>query len=165
MKKIINFSFKSEVISLFILVIVSLVSFYFYANFPDKVPTHWGINGEVDGWSSRALGAFLFPGIIIFTYLIFLFLPMLDPKKERYREFAAVYHLFKNLILSVLFLIYLLTGLFNLNLPINIAATVSLIIGMMILILGTQMKKIKSNWFIGIRTPWTLSCASVSGYW
>jgi len=161
MKKIINYSIKSEALSWFILGVVAIVSIYFYTHFPAVVPTHWGINGEVDAWSSRAIGAFLFPGIIIFTYSIFLFLPMLDPKKERYEQFEKVYGVFKNTIIVFMAIAYFITGLYALGYNIAVGRIMPMMIGVLFIILGNYMGKLKSNWFVGIKTPWTLSSEDV----
>ncbi len=150
-------SFKTELLPI-LLIIASLgLSVYFYQHFPARVASHWNFRGEIDGYGSKGFMAFFFPVLLLAMYLLFLFIPHLDPKKENYAKFANVYHIFKGLILSVLFLIYLLTGLVNLGCQINVGIAVASLIGLMMVILGAYMGKIKSNWFVGIRTPWTLS--------
>lgn len=154
-------SLKTEIFPVIILVITLIASFYFYANFPDRVPTHWNIAGEVDGWSSRWLGAFLIPTIITGMYFLFLGLPYLDPKKDRYAEFAKVYHIFKTAIILLMALIYFITGLNALGYKVSVEFWIPLLIGILFIIMGSYMPKIKPNWFMGIRTPWTLSSEEV----
>lgn len=148
---------KTEIIPLLLITISFVLGFYFYANFPERVPTHWNFKGEVDNWSSAGFGAFFPPFLLLGMYVLFLILPSIDPKKDRYQEFSGTYHLFKDLIMLILFVIYLAAGYAGLGYKIDIGLIVSMTIGLLFIIFGTQMPKIKSNWFIGIRTPWTLS--------
>ncbi len=102
-------SLKTEIIPIIILATVIISSFYFYAIFPEKVVVHWNVAGEADNWSSRAVASFVLPIVLLATYVLFLFLPIIDPKKKAYKEFAKVYHIFKELIIFFLGLfIYLL---------------------------------------------------------
>jgi uncharacterized membrane protein len=159
----IKISFKTEVLSILIILFSWAISFYFYFNFPDSVPTHWNIQGEIDGWSSKALGAFLLPAINIGIYLLFLALPYLDPKRGNYKKFAPTYHIFKNLMLLVFFAIYLLTGFTGLGYQINIGLWIPAIIGLMFFIMGFYMERLKLNWMMGFRNMWTLSSDVVWG--
>lgn len=155
-------NFKTEFFPLLLIVLAITSSFYFYSVFPDTVPTHWNFNGEPDQWSSKAVGAFLFPGIILGIYVLFLLLPIIDPKKERYNEFRKTYHIFKTIIISVLSLLYLATSLSTAGLiEISITFFTLFLIGFMFILIGNYMSKLKPNWFMGIRTPWTLSSEEV----
>ena len=88
-------NFKTELLPLVIILITGGASFYFFKNFPAEVPMHWNMAGEVDRYGSKMMGAFLFPAILLGMYLLFLVLPFMDPKKERYEQFRKVYHLFR----------------------------------------------------------------------
>jgi uncharacterized membrane protein len=148
---------KSEIWPWLMIVISFALSFYFYANFPEKVPTHWNIYGQPDAWSGRAFGAFFFPFLILGLYLLFLGFPYLDPKKERYEQFSHVYHVFKGLLVAFLAGLYLFTGLVSFGWPAPVNVYVPAAIGLLFIIMGNYFGKLKTNWFIGIRTPWTLS--------
>jgi len=161
MKKLINFNFKTEWPVLILLLALVALSFYFYSHSPAIVASHWNFRGEVDGYSSRAFASFFFPGLIIGIYLLFLILPNLDPKKERYPDFLKTYNVFRYAMVIVLAIIYLATGIYNIGYHINIGVIVAGTIGLLMIILGNYMGKIKNNWFVGIRTPWTLSSENV----
>ncbi|MEK7072147.1 MAG: DUF1648 domain-containing protein, partial [Patescibacteria group bacterium] len=81
---------KTEIFPILLIIISILTSFYFYANFPEQVATHWNFEGQVDGYSSKAVGMFLIPLIMLGLYVMFLALPHIDPKKDRYGEFSKV---------------------------------------------------------------------------
>ncbi len=151
---------KTEILPLLILVAAIISSFYFYSHFPEKVPTHWNFAGEVDDWGSRAI-AFVIPAVMVGIYILFLVFPFLDPKKEKYEQFSKVYHVFKGVMILFMAMLYFATSLniLGYNLPIGIIVPVG--VGVLFIIMGNYMGKIKSNWFFGIKTPWTLSSEEV----
>ncbi|MFH1522193.1 MAG: SdpI family protein [Patescibacteria group bacterium] len=152
---------KTEILPIVLILLAVVVSFYFYSNFPERVPIHWNIAGQPDNWGSRTMAAFLFPGIMIGMYFLFLFLPYMDPKKERYQQFRKVYHVFKGILLFFMVAIYFISSLNALGYNISVELWVPVLVGMLFIILGNYMGKIKPNWFMGIRTPWTLSSEDV----
>ncbi len=157
----IKMSFKTEVLPAAMLIAAWIFGFYFYAHFPDQVATHWNFAGDADKYGSKASGAFAIPGVITGIYFLFLVLPFLDPKKERYAEFAGIYHFFKAAIMFVLFGTFIAASLANLGYAVRINVVVPLLIGVLFVAMGNFMAKIKSNWFVGIKTPWTLSSENV----
>jgi uncharacterized membrane protein len=148
---------KSEVFSLALIAVAIAASFFFYAHFPERVITHWGFNGEPNGWSGRGFAAFFLPVLLIGMYLLFVFLPMLDPKKERYAEFAKVYGVFRNFLLLIMTVIYFIASLNNIGYNLDVGIWTSAAVGFLFVVLGNYLGKIKPNWFVGIRTPWTMS--------
>ena len=152
---------KTEMFSLFLIIVTVIASIYFYFNLPERVITHWNFSGQPDGWGSGKAQAILFSSMTIGMYLLFLLLPYLDPKKERYEQFRKIYHIFKNIILAMLVLIFFATSLNNLGYNVPIGVVVPGLVGLLFIIIGNYMGKIKLNWFMGIRTPWTLSSEEV----
>ncbi len=161
MKSAIKLTWKSEIWAILLVIASIVLSFYFYAHFPERAVTHWDFRGVPNGWSGRGGAAF---GIMAFMpglYLMFLLLPLIDPKKERYAEFAKVFQAFKNILLTLFFAIYLISGLYNMGIPVRVEFWVPWLIGLLMILLGNYLGKIKRNWFMGIRTPWTLSSDNV----
>ena len=152
---------KIEIFSILLLVISWAAAFYFYAHFPDRVVTHWNYAGVPNGWSGKAFGAFFLPPLLTVMYLMFLVLPLLDPKKERYAEFAKTYSIFRFFILLAMTVIYFVASLNNLGYNFDVGIFVTGAIGLLFIVLGNYFGKIKPNWFVGIRTPWTLSSETV----
>jgi len=161
MNSAIKINIKSEIFPLLILMIIFVFSLYFYKHFAGSVPVHWNLSGKADSWSSPFKASFLLPVIALFVYLLFLILPKIDPKKERYKQFTKTYNIFKNIILLYLLAVYLLIGLNALGYSINIIVATTSLLGSLFIIIGNYMSKIKMNWFLGIRTPWTLSSENV----
>ncbi len=154
-------NWRTEWFSAGLLILSIFLGVYFYQHFPATVPIHWNWQGEVDSYGSAAFGAFLLPGVMLVMYLLFLVLPYFDPKKERYADFVEAYHNFKDLLIIFFFSIFWLTGLAGLGYDININLALPIILGLLFIGLGSLLRKIKMNWFLGIRTPWTLSSEEV----
>jgi len=86
---------KTEFIPLGLLILTVAASVFFYNNLPERIAVHWNFAGVADGYGSGQAQAIFFPILIIGMYILFLFIPYLDPKKERYEQFSKVYHIFK----------------------------------------------------------------------
>jgi len=132
-------------------------SVWFYANFPERVPTHWNAAGEIDGWSSAGFAAFFFPALITAMYLLLVFLPAADPQKKRYEEFSRPYQAIRFALVAYLTMLYFVTSFIGLGYQISVPKVMALSIGRLLIVLGNFMPKFRKNWFVGIRTPWTLS--------
>jgi len=146
-----------SVVQIAVLAASVILSVYFYQNFPAVVPIHWNVSGQADGFGSRAFGAFIFPAILVAIYFLFELLPKIDPRKERYPEFAKVYSIFKTAIMLVFLGIYLVSGLNSLGYSISVSFWVPFAIGLLFVVIGNYFGKIRNNYFVGIRTPWTLA--------
>lgn len=152
---------KTEIIPILLIIITAIAAVYFYSIFPDQVPIHWNFEGEPDNWGSKFIGAVLMPLVMVGIYLLFLVVPYLDPKKERYDQFRKVYHFFKGYFVFFMTAIYFVSSLNVLGYNMPISFWVPFLVGILFILLGNYMGKIKSNWFVGIRTPWTLSSEEV----
>lgn len=129
-----------------------------WGSVPDQIPIHWNAAGEVDGYGGRFSGLLLLPLIALGLYLLLRYIPRIDPARANYENFARTY-----LTIRIVFLVYMAFIYFIMNLAIaneeNVAVDKFIIgaIAVMFLILGGAMGKFRPNWFVGIRTPWTLS--------
>lgn len=157
MKMPIKLNLQTELVPLIFVTATVATVLCFYNNLPDRVASHWNFVGQVDGWSSNTFHGIFFPLLIIGLYALLLILPMIDPHKENYQKFISSYHILKGLIIAALFSIYLITTVFNLGWQINVGVAISTTIGVLMMLLGYYIRDIKENWFMGIRTPWTLS--------
>ncbi|MDP2944274.1 MAG: SdpI family protein [bacterium] len=161
MKNPVKYSLRTEIWPLLILLAAIGLSLWAYPQLSARVITHWNFNGQANGWGSREFHAIFFPALLAAIYVLFIFLPKLDPLGARYQEFAGVYRAMRTLILLVLLVVFVAATLANLGYAINIGATVAGAVGLMMIILGNYFKKLKRNFFVGIRTPWTLSSDNV----
>jgi uncharacterized membrane protein len=128
-------------------------------NLPDRVAIHFGLDGEPNGWSGKTSVLFL-PTIGVGIYFLMRFLPALDPKKRieqmgsKYFNLRAMLTLFISLMM-IDFLYTIKEGsIKNPNILVALMAA-------MFAMLGNYLQAIRPNYFLGIRTPWTLESESV----
>lgn len=142
-----------------VLVLVAVVfSLAVYNRLPDRVASHWGVNDEVNGYTSRFWGAFLMPIIAIVLLALFLVIPLIDPLKANIATFRPIFNGFIVAIMVFLLYLHVLTVSWNLGFQSFHMSTVLLPgVGLIFILAGLMMRQAKRNFFIGIRTPWTLS--------
>jgi len=124
---------------------------------PPMMASHWGINGEVNGYMSKFWGLYFMPILSLSLYFLFLFLPKFDPYKKNFKEFETHYHNFIAIIIAFLFYIYALTIFWNLGYRFNMIQVLSPAFTILFYFAGVLTSNARQNWFVGIRTPWTLS--------
>lgn len=140
------------------LIVLSLVFWYVvWDKLPSSLPTHWGVNGEVDNTSSVAGTFFLINGLLIGVYLLMIILPKIDPRKKNYSSFKKSYYLMQYSIVSLFFLISIGTLAIGLGADFDMTILITGFLGIFFIILGLLMSKFEQNYFVGIRTPWTIS--------
>jgi uncharacterized membrane protein len=161
MKNPIKPTIKTELVPLLFILLGLVLSLYFYTLFPERVATHWNATGEVDGYSGKAFAAFFFPILNIAIYLLMLFVPFADPRKKNYDKFKGVYHIVKGALVVFMSTIYIVLGLNGLGINMPVALITPIAVGLLFIVIGSYLGKVKPNWFFGIRTPWTLSSNKV----
>jgi len=124
---------------------------------PGRIPTHWGANGEVNGYGGKFEGLLLIPLVSLAIYLLFLFLPRIDPARANYAHFAGAYNVIRFTVLLFLALLYGVMHLWIRGHRTPMEAIAPMFTGGLFVVMGTVMGRLRPNWFVGIRTPWTLS--------
>jgi uncharacterized membrane protein len=152
---------KSKIIIIGIIILSFLVGVHFYPQMPERVASHWNAQGEVDGYMSKGWGLFFMPLMSVVLFLLFLLIPQIDPLKENIRKFRKYFDGFIVLLMLFLFYIYLLTVFWNIGLRFNMGQLMIPALGILFYYCGILVENAKRNWFIGIRTPWTLSSETV----
>jgi uncharacterized membrane protein len=144
-----------------IVILTLAITILVYPGLPDKIPSHWNSAGVVDGYLPKFWGVLIVPLLIIpFTALFFL-LPRIDPLKKNYPKFRGYYEGFILVFAAFLFIIQLQILLWGLGYPISPTFLYPLILGALFIYLGFLIEHAEQNWFVGIRTPWTLSSERV----
>lgn len=149
---------KTVLLWVFILAMIALIlGLALEPYFPDKIAIHWNEQGVADGYGSRFMGIFFMPILIIGLSLLLLGIPQIDPLKKNIEKFKKEYYVFI-LIFAVYFLyIHVLTLLYNVGLKFNMLSMMIPAFGGFFYYIGVMMEKAKRNYFIGVRTPWTLA--------
>jgi uncharacterized membrane protein len=143
-----------------IMLVPFLVIMYYWKIIPDRVPTHWNGAGEVDSYGSR-YSIFIMPAVAVGSYFLVMLLPYIDPRKKNYE-------LFKDTLAKIQFLLVAFLSFLSIAVTLMVIGKVkigpALILNgvcLLILVLGNFMGKVRPNFFVGIKTPWTLSDETV----
>jgi uncharacterized membrane protein len=152
---------KSEIIISGIIILSFAIGIYYYPQMPEKVASHWNAEGQVNGYTSKFWGLFLMPIISAGMLFLFILIPRIDPLKSNIQEFRKYFDGFIVLIIVFLFYIHLLTIFWNSGYTFNMLTFLSPALAILFYSTGILIENAKRNWFIGIRTPWTMSSDKV----
>ena len=148
---------KSDIYNLVLIVCAFLLTIVFYNKLPDLIPIHWNVSGEIDGYGSKIFGAFMAPVIMVFTWIGMKYFPKIDPRKNNYEKFEKSYLIIVNLLITFFLVLHVVTLLAAMGYEVSIDKIVPSIVGILFIVIGNYLPKSKSNYFYGIKTPWTLS--------
>lgn len=132
-----------------------------YPHMPDRVPMHWDIHGDVDSWGSKSTLFTFDPGVMAGVMVLFAVLPWLSPKRFEIDSFRSTYLYMMVVFVAVLAYIHcvVLTAAFTSRIDVSRAVEGS--VCLLIALLGNVMGKVRRNFYIGIRTPWTIASERV----
>ena len=123
------------------------------------IPIHWGIRGQPDGFGGRFEGLLLIPLIAIGLYVLLLALPRFDPARANYASFSGPYRLMRLVLTALLGIVHALMVASALGASVDVGRWAPFTVGVTFAILGNVLGKVRPNYFVGIRTPWTLASA------
>lgn len=146
-------------------ILVILLSFaigiWAFPLLPPLSASHWGADGEANGYLPSFWAAFLLPCILAALLLLLLAIPAIDPLRANIALFRKEFYRFVLVIELFLLAVYAQSVLWNLGTEISFSLTMPFLFGALFIYIGFFLEKTKQNWFIGIRTPWTLSSPEV----
>lgn len=152
---------KKEILPIVLIVFAFALSFSFYHCLPEKIPSHWNIKGEIDAWQSKNFAVWFFPSLTLVFYLFMTFLPLIDPLRKNYLRFTTPYFWFRTVFVLFFVLLYLYTLFTALGGKLNINYFILPALSVLFFVIGLFLPKIKKNYFVGIRTPWTIHSEEV----
>ncbi len=151
----------ANIISIVCIVALGAWVAWMYPALPDPMPTHWNAAGEVDDYTAKAIGAPLIAGIPVFSFLIFKLIPVISPRGFRTESFAGTLNIL--MVATVVFGTVIGIGVIRAarDTSIDISSFVFVAVGLLFIVLGNFLGKVRKNFFLGIRTPWTLASDEV----
>jgi len=152
----------TTILVLVMIIGATLAGLLLWGRLPEQMASHWNFNDQVDGYMSRFWGVFMVPLITLGMFVLFLVIPSIDPLKANIAQFREAFNLF--IVLMVVFMLYIygLTLAWNLGYTdFKISTSILPAIGLLFIFIGFMLRRAKRNFFIGIRTPWTLSSDQV----
>lgn len=133
------------------------VSIWFDMTLPDRVPVHWNWRGEVDGWGPRWQITWALTGLVFGIVALTAGLPMLGPFRSNFEKFRGTYGTIV-LAISVVFLgLQVVISLAASGAGFDIGSAMCVLLGALFAVLGNWLGKVRRNFYVGIRTPWTLA--------
>ena len=151
----------TTMISLALIVLAVIAGLLLWSQLPDPMPSHWNAAGEIDGYMSKFWGVFMMPMITLGLLGLFLVIPHIDPLKANIAKFIGIFNGFIVVFVAYMLYVYALTLFAALGRTFNMTVMLLPVIGLLFIGIGYMMGKAKRNFFIGIRTPWTLSSETV----
>jgi uncharacterized membrane protein len=152
---------KSEIVTIILLVLSLAIAIYFYPRVPEKIASHWNASGEVNDYMSKFWGLFLSPMILFVCFVLFLIFPRIDPLKVNVEKFRKYFDGFIILLFLFILMLQLFIILWSRGTKLKPYIVFPVGLGILFFYVGILLEKAKRNWFIGIRTPWTMSNENV----
>ncbi|MDZ4242262.1 MAG: SdpI family protein [Candidatus Omnitrophota bacterium] len=121
------------------------------------IPIHWGMDGSPDGFANKSIALWVIPKISLLVLGLFLLIPLIEPRKENLMRSIKVYNTIFIGVFLIMALAHGLIVLHALGRSVNVSTVMFMAMGSLFLVIGNFMGKIRSNFLMGFRTPWTLS--------
>jgi len=150
--------FTSLLLVLGLIAIPFFYAYYLYPNLPNKIPIHFNLQGEVDGWGSRE-SIFLMPFVMglvsLFVFFTLTNIKKIDPKRypNTDNRIFKTFGLFTVVFLTCLSL-FILFG--TAHTEIKMSKLIFTLLGLAFAVMGIYLPKLKQNYFVGFKLPWTL---------
>jgi immunity protein, SdpI family len=128
-----------------------------YPRLPDPMPSHWNAAGDINGWMPRFWGVMIFPIVMAAIWLMFLVLPRISPRGFEMDPFVRAWGYLRVAFLA--FMLYIEVIVFQAAQNQGKMAQEGLFVavGVLFVLMGNFLGKVTRNFFVGIRTPWTLA--------
>lgn len=153
-KKITMEKIKKEIPLISIALLPFIYLAYIWNRLPEKVPMHWNSSGEIDDYGNKKELLIILLLVVGLPYLILMVIPNIDPKQKLKNMGNKLYNL--RFILSIFMSALAIFILYSVQKETSNPGLILAIIGLLFAFLGNYFKTLKPNYFIGIRTPWTL---------
>jgi len=140
-----------------LVVVAAVIGAALYDRLPDRVATHFDIHGHPDGSTAKGVAILIAPVLVALLGLLFAALPRISPKGYRLEPFQRTYEIIAIAVLVVAFTDVMMSLWFALGHPIEVNRVVTLGTGLLFVVIGNFLGKVTRNFFVGIRTPWTLA--------
>jgi len=135
----------------------AVVSLVMYPQLPEVAPIHWNAAGEADGFAPRLVAAAVGPGLVLFAALLLLVLPGISPRGYAIDRDSRGYRAIASVILFTLLAMHTVAMLSGAGVPVKIETVIPFLVAALFIVIGRYMTAMQRNFFIGIRTPWTLA--------
>jgi uncharacterized membrane protein len=147
----------TRIVSLIFVAVMLGVAVWIYPHLPVQTPSHWDAHGNVNGWMPRFWAAAIWPLTMLGLALLLAVLPAISPRRFEIAPFARVYGIVVVATLAFLLVVGTIALLAGAGRHASMELVVPIAVGALLMVIGNFMGKFRRNFFIGIRTPWTLT--------
>ncbi len=146
---------KRLILTSIIMLIPMAVGLLLWNRLPELVPSHWGIDGQVDSWSSKAFAVFGFPGLLLAIHWVCVLVSSADPGNKNYHPKMLTLVLWICPVLSLVLSTLVYATALGYGLKVEIIMPI--LVGLMFIIVGNLLPKCRRSYTLGIKLPWTLA--------
>lgn len=148
---------SARVILLGIVIVSFVTTIFYYPILPMQIPMHWNIHGTIDSYMQKNVGAFLLPILMLLMLVTFQLIPSFDPNKKKYQLFEHEWNIIQTGFLLFFLSVQYIVLYAAMHPKTNIMPYMFGGLGILFVLLGNYMSKIRQNYFIGVKTPWSLA--------
>lgn len=127
-----------------------------YSRLPEKIPMHWGIEGQIDRYGGRG-EIFLTAGVSFLFYGLMLVIPRIDPRRDNYKKHMKAFSLIIAALVLFMIALHWMMVAVALGADINVQTAICLAMAVLFAVIGNVLPQARHNYTFGIRTPWTLA--------
>lgn len=146
---------KLLLITLLLTLLPILPGLLLWNQLPERIAIHWGADGQANGWAGKPFAVFALPCMLAALHLFCVLFTLADPKKRNIHKKPLLLVFWMMPVLSIV--MCGITYAIALGMKIDVGIGASLLIGILFIILGNYMPKLRQNYTVGIRVPWTLN--------
>ena len=147
---------KSSIISIIASILILIIfNILFYDKMPAELPTHWNFQGQADDYSSKFDAMVLTHGFLVVMNIFACFMLDNDPRNKRQNNFVMT--ISKLSMPAIMLLIYIITVMAGFGREVKVSTILPIFIGLLFIAIGNYLPKIKRNYTMGIKLPWTLN--------
>ncbi|MGI9247918.1 MAG: SdpI family protein [Woeseiaceae bacterium] len=152
---------RANILCLVFIAITVAITAFLYPSLPEQIPTHWNIKGEVDDYTAKPWGVLIMPLSATFVFAVMKLIPVISPKGYRMDQFAGVLNILMVTLVGFVSGVGLLVLLEASGRNVHINEMIYAGVGLLFIVIGNYLGKLRKNFFLGIRTPWTLASDEV----
>lgn len=153
----IRMSWRTELPQLLVIAAMFVAAIATLPTAPDRIPLGWDARGDVTRTADPLTGLLLVPTLAAVAYVLMALLPRVDPGRANYATFSSTYNVIRLALVLFLGAVYLLIHLALRGARVDPSLLVQLGVAVVLFVIGNVIGKVRPNWFVGVRTPWTLS--------
>ena len=143
-----------------VIVATLIATVVIYPRLPGQIPMHWNFRGDIDHYGSRE-SIFLLPGVMAAAVLLFAVLPWLSPRRFQVDTFRSTYLYIMVLVVGLIAYLHVLMLWAALSKPLNMSRSLLGALFLFLILLGNVLGRVRRNFYVGVRTPWTLASEKV----